>query len=168
MKLIILFACWILFGNRLMAQTPADEKAVRLIFNQMHDAWVAHNYPFAGLDIFDENAVVINPVGMYWKNRAEIQKSFKYLGEVRFKYFTTIKDSIMSIRFLSPSSVLVIVKGTDKVSQDFTMPGETIVNKKGEQYEGIRSYTLVKEDSGWKITSIQITEVNKTIVSQKN
>ena len=162
-KIAILFMVLMMLMKQQPAfsQTPADENNIRAIFNKMQQAWAANDYGYTKYDILDPNAILINPIGMYWKNKVEITKGLQYLGEVRFKYFKTIEDSIVSIRFLSPSPALVILHGIEGVEQDFTMPGDTAVNKKGERSEGWQTYTLIKGNEGWKITSITVTLVVK-------
>jgi len=162
-KIAILFMVLMMLMKQQPAfsQTPADENNIRAIFNKMQQAWAANDYGYTKYDILDPNAILINPIGMYWKNKVEITKGLQYLGEVRFKYFKTIEDSIVSIRFLSRSVVLVIVHATEEVKQDFTMAGETTANKKGERSESWRTNTLIKGNDSWKITSITVTHIVK-------
>src|SRR3954452_5088766 len=101
MKKILLLICCSLIFSALLSQTADDEKAIHTVFDKMQQAWAAHDYAYTQYDILDSSAILINPVGMYWKNKAEITKGLQYLGEVRFKFFKTIEDSIGSIRFLS-------------------------------------------------------------------
>ena len=161
MKLLFLLACCFIIAAQANAQNSSDENAIRVVFQKMSDAWKAHDYGYTHDDILDDNAVLINPIGMYWKGKAEITKSLQYLGEVRFKYGKSLGDSILSIRFLSPSSAFVVVHGVGEITQDFTMPGETNMTKKGERYEGFQTFTLVKKNATWRITSITATEVVK-------
>ena len=161
MKKISLLICCSLIFSALLSQTADDEKAIHIVFDKMQQTWAANDYGYTKYNILDPNAILINPVGMYWKNKVEITKGLQYLGEVRFKYFKTIEDSIVSIRFLSPSVALVILHGIEEVEQDFTMPGETNANKKGERSEGWRTYTLIKGNDSWKITSITVTHIVK-------
>ncbi|MEP7232070.1 MAG: SgcJ/EcaC family oxidoreductase [Ginsengibacter sp.] len=160
MKLLFLLACCFI-GAQVNAQNSGDENAVRVVFQKMSDAWKAHDYGYTHDDILDDNAVLINPIGIYWKSKTEITKALQFLGEVRFKYEKPIEDSILSVRFLSPSSALVVIHSMDEIIQDFTMPGETNVTKKGEREEGLHTFTLVKQNATWRITSITATEVVK-------
>ena len=161
MKLLFLVASCFIIGAQVHAQNSSDENAVRVVFQKMNDAWKAHDYGYAHDDILDDNAVLINPIGMYWKGKAEISKALQYLGEIRFKYEKPLEDSILSIRFLSPSSALVVRHSVGEIIQDFTMPGETEMTKKGERAEGFQTFTLMKQNTTWEITSITITEVAK-------
>lgn len=139
----------------------ADEIAIRNVFKQKEEAWAAQDYAFTKYDVLDDSAFVINPVGMYWKNKTEIMKGLQYLAEVRFKYMKHIETKIVSIRFLSPSVALAIVWSKNEVIKDFTMPGEKAVTKKGQQFEGYQTETLIKRDNKWKISSTTVTEIVK-------
>lgn len=131
------------------------------MFDKMNEAWSAQDYGYTKYDILDDSAVLINPVGMYWKNKEEIIKGLQYLGEVRFKYLKFTEQKILSVRFLSPTAALVIAWGKDVVTEDFTMPGEEMVTKKGEENEGFQACTLMKKENKWKITSMNVTHVVK-------
>ncbi|MEO8862107.1 MAG: SgcJ/EcaC family oxidoreductase [Ginsengibacter sp.] len=161
MKLLFLLACCFIIGAQAFAQSSSDENAVRAVFQKMSDAWKAHDYGYTHDDILDENAVFINPVGVYFKSKAAITKVMQYVGVVRFKYEKPLQDSILSIRFLSPSSALVVHHSVAEIIQDFTMPGETNITKKGERDDNFQTYTLVNQNGTWRITSITATEVVK-------
>lgn len=142
-------------------QTPQDKKDIYNLFNKMSEAWEAGDYGYTKYDILDDSAVLINPVGMYWKNKEEITKGLQYLGEVRFKYLKFTEGKMLSLRFLSPTVALAIAWGKDVVTEDFTMPDEATVIKKGEESEGIEVCTLIKKENKWKITSMNVTHIVK-------
>ena len=147
------------FPTNCFGQDAGDKKKIEAIFNKIDKAWNAHDFAYlSSSEILDENSVLINPVGMYWKNRAEIEKEIGYLSEIRFKYMNIVERTILMLRFLSPSIALAVCSVTDEVQQDFTMPGETTVTKKGERMKAIQSFTFVKKNDSWKISSLQITE----------
>jgi uncharacterized protein (TIGR02246 family) len=154
----LFFALWGLQTN-CFGQDAGDKKKIDAIFGKIDKAWNTHDFTYlSSPDITDENSVLINPVGMYWKNRDEIAKGIGYLSEVRFKFMDIVERTILTLRFLSPSVALVVCSVTDEVRQDFTMPGETTVTKKGERMKATQSYTFVKQNDSWKISSLQITE----------
>ena len=161
MKLLFLFVCCFILGAQASAQTSSDENAVRVVFQKMTDALKTNDYGYTHDDILDENAVFINPIGVYFKSKAGITKVMQYVGVVRFKYEKPLQDSILSIRFLSPSSVLVVQHSVREIIEDFTMPGETNITKRGERDDNFQTYTLVKQNRTWRITSITATEVVK-------
>ena len=161
MKGIVFLLCSSLFCSIAFSQSRDDEKEIRNVFEKMHHSWIARDYAYLKYDLLDADAMLINPVGNYWRNKAEIANSLIFLGDIRFKYMTIVKDSILSIRFLAPSVGLVIVDVADRVDEDFSMPGSSAIEKKGDISEGIQSYTLVKRNDGWKITFITVTHVGK-------
>ena len=154
MKTIALLTFLLFLSCTIFAQSAQDELDVRAVIKTMETAWNAHDYSFTGKnDIFDPNAALINPVGMYWKNKAEILKAMQVFGETRFK-FTSTQYNIKSVKFLAPTVALVTMSAKDVVEQD------SPVGKKGDSSEGMYFISLLKGGNGWKITSLQVTEVN--------
>ena len=154
-----LFA-FLLLSPCALSQTKDDEKQVRSILRKMHEAWDEHDYAYTKYDIFDDSAILINPVGMVLKNKNEITGSLQFLGEARFKYLKIIKDSVLSFRFLSPTVAFVVAETSDVVTQDFSMPGGAPGGKEGEISRGIFSYSFTKRNGNWKIISMQVTHAN--------
>lgn len=159
---IILFTLLLSFS--LWAQNANDEKEIKDILDKMDQSWAAHDYAYSKLDVFDDNAIVINPVGMVWKNKGEITSALQFLGEVRFKYSKGNKSDITLMRFLSSKVALVVQHNGDEVIQDFKMPDGSPGGHAGDINEGMASYTFVKNGPTWKITSMQITEINSDAV----
>lgn len=154
MKTIALLTFALLLSFITFGQSAQDELDVRTVIKTMETAWNAHDFSFTGKnDIFDSNATLINPVGMYWKNKAEIIKALQVFGETRFK-FTSTQYNIKAVKFLAPSVALLTMSAKDMVEQDFQG------GKKGDSSEGMYFITLLKGGNGWKITSLQVTEVN--------
>jgi uncharacterized protein (TIGR02246 family) len=128
----------------------------------MEDAWNAHNFTYSGqYDIYDQNAVMINPVGMYWKNKAEIVKAHQVFGEIMFKH-SSAKNEQVDIRFLAPTVALAAVKVTYRVEQDHNFPDGQKAGSKGDVNQSRLTVTLTKKNDSWKIASLQVTEVNQT------
>ncbi len=142
------------------AQTPADEKDIRAVVQNMEDAWNAHDYSYSGKNDMYDNAVLINPVGMYWKNKTEIIKGIQTFGNTRLKY-ETIKYNKVDVRFLAPTVSLATIQSTETVTQDYNNPDGTKARSKGDAVESISSFTLVKKSDAWKIYSEQVTIVDQ-------
>lgn len=157
MKTILIIPCFLLFSSIVFSQTKEDEKRVLAVLQKMHDAWVEHDYSYSKYDVFDDSAVLINPVGMVWKTKSEITNGLQFLGEVRFRYLTIIKDTVLSIRFLAPTVALVTANSIHEINEDFMMPDGSKGGTKGEISEGIYSYTFTNKDGKWRITSMHIT-----------
>ena len=139
----------------------SDEEKVRALIQKAEDAWNAHDYSYSGqYDIFMSDAVLVNPVGMYWKNKTEILKGIQQFGSIIFKNETS-KYKIKDIRFLAPDVALVIVHSTDRVDQDYKLPDGTKGGSKGDVTEAMYTYTLLERNKNWKISSLHITKINE-------
>jgi uncharacterized protein (TIGR02246 family) len=146
------------------AQSATDEKAVRAVIQKMDDAWNAHDYTYSGkYDIYDQNAMMINPVGMYWKGKGEIVKAHQVFGETMFKH-SSAKSQIIDMRFPAPTVAVAIIKAQYLVEQDHNLPGGQIAVPKGSTSQGMINVVLNKKDEAWKILSLQVTTVDQNAV----
>lgn len=148
------------------AQSAADEKAIRAVIQKTDDAWNAHNYSYSGqYDIFAPDATLVNPVGMYWKNRAEIIKAHQVYGETMFKY-TSAKSQQVDFRFLAPTVALSTVKAQYHVEQDYNFPDGKKANSKGDTNYAIINIVFTKQNGAWKIASEQVTNFDPKVQAQ--
>jgi uncharacterized protein (TIGR02246 family) len=160
MKSILLVLLTALLTSAVFSQNATDEKEVRAVIQRAEDAYNAHDFSYAGhYDFMTSDAVLINPVGMFWKNRAEIIKGTQVMGAVRLKY-ESAKYNIKDLRFLSPTVALVVMHSIGKVEQDYNFPDGTKGGSKGDITEGMYLFTLVKQGKSWKITSMQVTHID--------
>lgn len=165
MKSVVLVLLSALTTSAVFSQNAIDEKEVRAVIQKAEDAYNAHDFSYAGqYDIFTPDAVLINPVGMYWKNRAEIIKGTQVIGAIRLKY-ESAKYNIKGLRFLSPTVALVVMHSIGKVEQDYNFPDGTKGGSKGDTTEGMYLFTLVKQEKGWKIASMQVTHIDPNAVN---
>ncbi|CAA9299566.1 MAG: hypothetical protein AVDCRST_MAG56-5303 [uncultured Cytophagales bacterium] len=142
------------------AQSASDEKAVRAVVQKMEDAWNAHHYTYSGqYDIYNNDASMINPVGMYWINRAEIVKAHQAFGEMMFKYGST-KNQQVDVRFLAPTVALVTVKAQYRVEQDHNFPDGRKAGSRGDTSYSMLTGVLTKQHDDWKIASLQVTPID--------
>jgi uncharacterized protein (TIGR02246 family) len=147
------------------AQSATDEKAVRAVVQKMDDAWKAHDYSYSGkYDFYYQDATLVNPVGMYWKNRAEIIKAHKVLGEMMFKY-SSAKSQIVDLRFLAPTVALATVKAQYQTEQDHNAPDGKAYSKGDFDYAMI-NVVLTKQNGDWKIASQQVSNFDPKIQAQ--
>jgi uncharacterized protein (TIGR02246 family) len=157
MKKLIFMLATLLVYYLAQAQTSTDEKAVRAVIQKMDDAWNAHDYAYSGqYDIYDQAAKMINPVGMYWKNRAEIVQAHQVFGEMMFKYEST-KSQPVDIRFLAPTVALATVKAQYRVEEDYNLPDGKKAGSKGDTNYAMINVVLTKQNAAWKIASLQVT-----------
>ena len=160
MKSIVLAILSTLITSALFCQTATDEKEVKAVIQKAEDAYNAHDFSFAGkYDILISDAVLINPVGMYWKNREEIIKGTQFIGAIRLKY-ESAKYYIKDVRFFSPIVALVVMHSVGKVEQDYNYPDGSKGGTKGDITEGMYTITLVKQGTNWKIASMQVTHID--------
>jgi uncharacterized protein (TIGR02246 family) len=163
MKTTILSLALCLLYSFSFAQSAADEKAVRAVIQTMDDAWNAHNYTYAGkYDIYHKDAVMINPVGMYWKNRAEIIQAHRVFGETMFKY-ETVKSWQVDIRFLAPTVAIATIRSKYLVEQDYHLPDGRKAGSKGDTKEVMVNAVVTRKNDSWKIASLQVTELNPMV-----
>lgn len=154
LTLAMLLICGLTFG-----QSSADKKAVRAVIQKMDDAWNAHDYTYAGkYDIYAPDAVMINPVGMYWKSRSEILKAHKVFGEMMFKHGST-KSEPVDVRFLSPTVAMATIKAMYRADEDHTLPGGQKVSKGDTDYNML-NVIFTKKNNDWKIASLQVTPID--------
>ncbi|GAA4455310.1 hypothetical protein GCM10023189_23040 [Nibrella saemangeumensis] len=159
MKTISVFFSLLFITSLTFAQSAADEKAVRAVIQKMDDAWNAHDYTYTGkYDIYAPDAVMINPVGMYWKNRGEIQRAHKAYGETMFKYGSA-KSEQVDVRFLAPTVAMATIKAMYRTDKDHTLPGGQKVSKGTTDYDML-NVILTKKNNDWKIASVQLTPIN--------
>ncbi len=158
-KMILTFATLLLYVVG-YAQSNTDEKAVRAVLQKMEDAWNAHDYTYTGqYDIYAPNASIINPVGMYWKSRAEIVKAHQVFGEMMLQYEST-KTLQEDVRFLAPTVALATIKNQYRVEQDYMLPGGQQKISKGGTNQAMLNVILSKKDDQWKIASLQVTGID--------
>jgi uncharacterized protein (TIGR02246 family) len=159
MNTIGLTLAMLLIGSLTFAQSGADQKAVRAVLQNMDDAWNAHDYTYTGKhDIYAPDAIMINPVGMYWKNRAEIQQAHKVYGQTMFKHGST-KSQQVDVRFLAPTVAMATIKALYRTDEDHTLPDGRKVSKGDTDYEMV-NVILTKKNNDWKIASLQLTPIN--------
>src|SRR5690606_30292119 len=148
-----LLSLFCLNGFKTIAQ-PAEEQKVRDLIQIAEDAWNAHDYSYSGkYDIYAEDAILVNPVGMYWKNRSEIIKGIQEYASMIFQYESS-KYNIKNIRFLAPAVALVIVHSSDLAEENINLPNGEKIASKGDITEAMYTYTLIKSNNNWKISSL--------------
>lgn len=155
-----LFLIFILISVDVFSQASAEEAQIRAVIQTMEDSYNEHDYSFIGkYDILSSDAWLINPVGMYWKNRIEITQALQILGNIRLKY-ESVKYTIKELKILAPNVALVVVYADGRVERDYNFPDGSKGGVKGERTNGMYSFTLTKTNKAWKINSIHITHID--------
>ncbi|TRC72165.1 SgcJ/EcaC family oxidoreductase [Mesorhizobium sp. WSM4307] len=114
------------------------------------DAWNRHDMDdFAAL--FSEEANFVNVVGMWWKNRAEIE------GAHRATHETMFRDSRLE-GFVS--SVVGLAPGLASVHYAWTLTGAFAPDgSPAGTRKGILLLVVKEEQSGWRIKVAQNTDI---------
>jgi uncharacterized protein (TIGR02246 family) len=165
MKALVLNVAFLLVYSVSDAQLTTDKKAVQAVIQKMDDAWNAHDYSYSGkYDFYAADARLVNPVGMYWKNRAEIIKAHQVLGEMMFKY-SSAKSELVDLRFLAPTVAVATVKVQYRFLQDHNAPDGKPVSRGDIEYVML-TLVFIKANDEWKITSQQVTSLNPASLAQ--
>lgn len=144
------------------AQSATDEKAIGAVIQKMDDAWNAHDYSYSGkYDFYTPDATLVNPVGMYWKNRAEIIKAHQVFGETMFKYSSS-KSQVVGLRFLAPIVALATVKAQYQFEQDYNSP-DGKAHSKGDFDYAMINVVFTKQNGAWKIASQQVSNFDPKV-----
>lgn len=159
MKKTTLLVMVILLGLTVRAQQgrTADAKAIEKQVDAMVSSWNNHNhsdmknYTTADFDW-------VNIVGMWWKNRKEVQYSTQFYHEIMFKTTNMAKVSV-NTRFINPTTALVHFKS--RIGKFVTPDGH-------EMPEGndLALLVFVKQNGKWLMTAGENVSIDP--MAQKN
>lgn len=149
----ILFLLLLILNGYCFAQSPADE--VRKIIIQQENDWNKNDMN-AYTSSFTDDAKLINFLGLFWKGKREIINQFKLINDCCIKP-TQVKLDITDMQLLNEEVALVYIRETLTAKEDYSVPGKII--KKGSIDHKLITAVFVKQKSGWKILSMQVTQV---------
>jgi uncharacterized protein (TIGR02246 family) len=132
------------------ANTTADRTGLERLTTGFIDCWNRHDMAqFAQL--FARDADFVNVVGMWWKNRQEIEKAHAHSHATFFKN-SRLSGEIARLKFLRPdvATVHVLWELVGQVEPDGSV---------GQPRKGILLLVCVKNDSAWLIHSAQNTDI---------
>lgn len=152
MKHFILLALLISSGY-CFSQTK--EKPLLDIIAKQEADW-NKNDMIAFANSFTEDGTLINFLGFYWKGKDEIISQFKQINECCIKP-THIKLEVLDSKFLSDNSAVAHVKETLTAKEDYMVPGAKVT--KGSIDHKFITAVFIKQESKWKIASMQVTQV---------
>ncbi|MBZ9697360.1 SgcJ/EcaC family oxidoreductase [Mesorhizobium sp. CO1-1-9] len=114
------------------------------------DAWNRHDMnDFAAL--FADDANFVNVVGMWWKNRTEIERAHRATHETMFRD-SRLKGVV--------SSVVELSSGIASVHYSWILTGASAPDgSSAGKREGILLLVLKEEQSGWRIKVAQNTDI---------
>lgn len=153
---ILLLCC----GLACPAQTQADKQAVRDMIRKLDDIWNAHDYHNkAAYEVYEKDAVMINPVGMHWRGRAEIMQARQVFGELMLRHISA-ESRPLQIRFLAPSVAQATVRVRYQIEHNYELPKGKRAGSQGEVYYSIISAVLTKTGDMWRVALLQETNLN--------
>ncbi len=141
--------------NWALGQT-ADEKAVNELVANMQTLWNKHDIN-AYNDLYADDATLVNPVGIFCANKAEVVKMHLEANEYYFKY-TSLVIETQKLRFLTPDVAVVNVRYMVNIEQDLSFPDGYKLKKGDKQIVAI-IHVLAKKNGSWKISATQVTNV---------
>jgi uncharacterized protein (TIGR02246 family) len=130
--------------------TTADRTGLERLTTGFTDCWNRHDIvKFAQL--FARDADFVNVVGMWWKNRQEIEQAHAYSHATFFKN-SRLSGEIAGLKFPRPdvATVHVLWELVGQVEPDGSV---------GQPRKGILLLVCVKNDGAWLIHSAQNTDI---------
>jgi uncharacterized protein (TIGR02246 family) len=157
MKRIFLTLVVIVSVFNTYSQSASDKEAV----NQVATSFLSSfkNHDFSNMkDYAVQELNVINPAGMWWKNRNDVQKAFLAFHQTFLKNASMTEES-RSIRFIDPDVAIVnlIVRMSAFYPPDGVDRG---TNKRGDN-RAIATMVVVKQNGKWLLTSAQNTTIDE-------
>lgn len=154
MKKLASFYLLFLLSNALFAQakTP-DEVAVDKQVDALIASWNNHNYDDIA-NYATEDCDWVNVVGMWWKNRLEIQYAHQIFHEGMFK---NVKLTKKSVTFRAITKEVMVVHLLQQVGA-YTSPSGTLY----PEADNLKLLVFVKKAEKWLLTAVE----NVVVVEQ--
>jgi uncharacterized protein (TIGR02246 family) len=147
MKILASFYLLFLLSNALFAQAKSpDEMAVDKQVDALIASWNNHNYDDIA-NYATEDCDWVNVVGMWWKNRREIQYAHQIFHEVMFK---NVKLTKKSVHFRAITKEVMVVHLLQKVGT-YTSPSGTLY----PEADNLKLLVFVKKAEKWLLTAVE-------------
>lgn len=154
MKKIVAFCVFSLLSNVLFAQNKtADEIAVEKQVDALIASWNTHNYSDIS-NYATEDCDWVNVVGMWWKNRREVQYAHQVFHEGMFKNVRLTKKSVQT-RLITKDVIIAHLE--QRVGTYFSPSGSVF-----PESDNITLLVYVKKESKWLLTAAE----NVVVVEQ--
>jgi len=127
-----------------------DEAAVRAQVGKITTTWNSHDMK-AFAQLFSDDAQFVNVVGMWWKNRSEIEAAHADRHRTNFKD-STLTGDVALVKWLRPDVVLAEVSW--QLTGSKGARGEPMPTRKG-----LMMLVLTRDKGEWKIRAAQNTDV---------
>ncbi len=136
------------------ASAATDRSEIERLAASFTDSWNSHDMAqFARL--FAHDADFVNVVGMWWKNREEIEKAHAYSHSTFFKN-SRLSGQIAGLKFLRPDLATVHIPW-ELVGQ--IEPDGSV----GQPRKGVLLLVCGKQDGAWHIHTAQNTDIVATL-----
>jgi uncharacterized protein (TIGR02246 family) len=143
-------------GNTTMESSTSSSTAqqqIEAMLSVMFAAWNRGDVP--GYAAFwEQDADLVNVLGMWRQGRSEILAELDFLHSNRFRG-TQIRDLGHTIRFLTPEVAVVHVRW--EMRGDLGQAGH---EAQGGIRRGIFTHTARRADQGWRIAASQNTDIS--------
>jgi uncharacterized protein (TIGR02246 family) len=133
--------------------TTVDERAIQQTLLGLEEAWNQHDMA-AFARLLTTDAEWVNPVGMWWRGQANVQRAHQAYHESIFQTTERHCESL-DIQPLTPD--VAIVTGTYR-NGEWTRPdtGQVVSNGKDRV-----TYVLVKQQDRWLIVRGHVTDIDQ-------
>src|SRR4051812_44481150 len=152
MKKVLLVLFVSTFLAKAYAQTAADKEAVNKVANASANSWKNHDYKDLS-SYTTEDVYFINPAGMLWKGRDDVQKSFQQMHKTFFKN-TAIIEETRDIQFVTPTVAAVTL--VSKIGTFYPPDGVNNGHNKSGDNRSIGSMLVVKQKGKWLLAGAQV------------
>jgi uncharacterized protein (TIGR02246 family) len=139
-----------LFPFNAQAGTQDDEALVRAHVGKLTTTWNSHDMK-AFAQLFSDDAQFVNVVGMWWKNRSEIEAAHVASHRTHFKD-STLTSNVATVKWLSPDIVLAQLSW--QLTGSKGPNGEPMPARKG-----LMMLVLTRDRGGWMIRAAQNTDI---------
>jgi uncharacterized protein (TIGR02246 family) len=147
------------FISTAYAQTAADKEAVNQVANAAANSWKNHDYKDMS-SYTTEEVYFINPAGMLWKGRADVQKSFQQMHNTFFKN-TALTEESRDIQFVTPT--VAVVTAVSKVGTFYPPDGVDNGHNKSGGDRSLGTMMVVKQKGKWLLAGGQVTDINEEL-----
>ncbi len=132
------------------AARSADQAQIEELVTAFTDSWNTHDMTrFARL--FARDADFVNVVGMWWKNRQEIEKAHVYSHSTFLKN-SRLTGNLAALKFLRPdlATAHVLWELAGQIEPDGTV---------GKPRQGILLLVCARDDASWVVHAAQNTDI---------
>lgn len=127
-----------------------DRAAITAIAQAFDTAWNRHDMT-ALAALFAPDADFVNVVGMWWKNRAEIEAAHRH-SHATFLRDSVLRGKVEKVKFLGPdiAAVHVLWELSGQIEPDGSV---------GQPRHGVLLFVMARDNARWLIQDAQNTDI---------